>query len=64
MGALRLLDCAYNHMYTGVVAFEWDPNKALANTRKQGVQFSEALGAFGDDHAITINNDEEHVRLQ
>jgi len=49
--------CIY-HMYTGVVAFEWDPNKAAANVRKHGVQFSEAAGVFSDDYAITIHNDE------
>jgi uncharacterized DUF497 family protein len=36
-------------MYTGVVSFEWDPNKAAANVRKHGVQFSEVLGVFSDD---------------
>ena len=45
-------------MYTGVVSFEWDPNKAAANVRKHGVQFSEAVGVFGDDYAITIHDDE------
>jgi uncharacterized protein len=45
-------------MYTGVVAFEWDPNKALANNRKHGVQFSEAASVLGDDYAITIIDDE------
>jgi uncharacterized protein len=45
-------------MYTGVVSFEWDPNKAAANVRKHGVQFSEALGVFSDDYAITINDEE------
>jgi uncharacterized DUF497 family protein len=45
-------------MYTGVVSFEWDPNKAVANVRKHGVQFSEAVGVFGDDYAITIRDDE------
>jgi uncharacterized DUF497 family protein len=45
-------------MYTGVVSFEWDPNKAVANVRKHGVQFSEAVGVFNDDYAITITDDE------
>ena len=45
-------------MYTGVVSFEWDPNKATANVGKHGVQFSEAVGVFGDDYAITIRDDE------
>ncbi len=47
-------------MYTRVVAFEWDPNKAAANVRKHGVQFSEALGVFGDDCAITIKDEESN----
>ena len=45
-------------MYTGIVSFEWDPNKAAANVRKHGVQFSEVVGVFSDDYAITINDDE------
>jgi uncharacterized DUF497 family protein len=45
-------------MYTGVVSFEWDPDKAATNVRKHGVQFSEAVGVFGDDYAITIHDDE------
>ncbi|MEX2262491.1 MAG: BrnT family toxin [Bryobacteraceae bacterium] len=40
------------------MSFEWDPNKAAANVRKHAVQFSEALGVFSDDYAITINDDE------
>ena len=45
-------------MYTGVVSFEWDPNKAAANVRKHGVQFSEAASVFSDDYAFTIPDDE------
>ena len=45
-------------MYTGVVSFEWDPNKAASNFRKHGVRFSEALKVFNDDYAITISDDE------
>lgn len=45
-------------MYSGIVSFEWDPNKAAANVRKHGVQFSEALGVFSDDNAITVNDGE------
>jgi uncharacterized DUF497 family protein len=45
-------------MYTGGVPFEWDPNKAAANVRRHGVQFSEAVGVFSDDYAITITDDE------
>ena len=45
-------------MYTKIVSFEWDPDKAAANVRKHGVQFSEAVGVFSDDYAITMNDDE------
>ena len=51
-------------MYTGVVSFEWDPDKAATNVRKHGVQFSEALGVFSDDYAITINDDESDPHEQ
>ena len=44
-------------MYTRVVSFEWDPNKAAANVRKHGVQFSEALTVFSDEYAITVKDD-------
>ncbi|MGD0773138.1 MAG: BrnT family toxin [Candidatus Solibacter sp.] len=45
-------------MYNKTVFFEWDPIEAAANARKHGVQFSEALGVFSDDYAITIKDDE------
>ena len=48
----------YADMYNELVLFQWDPIKAAANFRKHGVQFSEALGVFSDDHAITIKDDE------
>jgi len=37
-----------------------DPNKAAANVRKRGVQFSEAPSVFSDDYAITINDNESY----
>ncbi|MBK5291610.1 MAG: BrnT family toxin [Acidobacteriia bacterium] len=40
------------------------PNQAAANVRKHGVQFSEALGVFGDDYAITITDDESETDEQ
>jgi uncharacterized DUF497 family protein len=46
------------------VSFEWDPNKATANVRKHGVQFSEAVGVFSDDYAITITDDESDPDAQ
>lgn len=33
--------------------FEWDPDKAQANRRKHGVDFADAVGAFGDPFALT-----------
>ena len=39
------------------MSFEWDPNKAATNVRKHGVRFSEALGVFSDEYAITIKDD-------
>lgn len=41
------------------MAFEWDPNKALANVRKHGVQFTESCGVFDDEFAITVREDDE-----
>ena len=36
------------------LTFEWDPQKADANSRKHGVSFEEAMSAFGDTLSITI----------
>lgn len=33
--------------------FEWDDDKAEANTRKHGVTFSEAMTVFGDPVSVT-----------
>ena len=51
-------------MYSQTVSFEWDPIKAVANVRKHGVQFSEAVGVFSDDYAITIKDDESDPHEQ
>ena len=34
--------------------FEWDPPKAMANLRKHGVSFDEAMTVFADEESITI----------
>ena len=34
--------------------FEWDSGKAAANSKKHGVEFSEALTVFGDPLELTI----------
>jgi uncharacterized protein len=36
------------------VKFEWDAQKAMANLRKHGVSFDEAMTVFADDESITI----------
>jgi uncharacterized protein len=40
------------------MAFEWDLRKAESNFRKHGVRFSESLGVFEDEYAITIVDEE------
>ena len=44
--------------------FEWDPEKAAANTSKHGVEFAEAMTVFGDPLEVTIadpdHSDDEH----
>lgn len=37
--------------------YQWDKAKAAANRRKHGVRFPDAVGVFGDDRAITIEDD-------
>ena len=39
--------------------FEWDPSKAVANLRKHGVSFEEAMTAFKDELSATAR-DLEH----
>jgi hypothetical protein len=34
--------------------FEWDPEKAVANAKKHGVEFGEAMTVFGDPLEVTI----------
>jgi len=36
--------------------FEWDPDKAAANVKKHGVEFSEAMTVFGDPLERTITD--------
>lgn len=48
-----------------LVAYEWDPAKSMANYRKHGVDFADAVGVFEDDRAITIEDtttDEERFK--
>jgi uncharacterized DUF497 family protein len=36
--------------------FQWDPAKALTNLRKHGVDFADAVGAFEDPLALTLDD--------
>ena len=36
------------------IQFDWDPEKAVANIAKHGVNFEDAMLVFGDPLAITI----------
>ncbi len=38
--------------------FEWDPRKAAANLRKQGVDFADAATVLYDDLAVTVPDDD------
>ena len=44
--------CTYNIS----MAYEWDPNKAIANIEKHGIDFADAVTVFDDGHAITIDD--------
>lgn len=35
---------------------EWDPEKALSNLRKHGIDFAEAVSALEDNLAVTISD--------
>ncbi len=39
--------------------WEWDPDKAIDNRRKHGVDFADAVLALEDERAMTVE-DEEH----
>jgi uncharacterized DUF497 family protein len=39
--------------------YEWHPNKARSNYKKHGVRFSDAVGVFEDEKAITIPDEHE-----
>jgi uncharacterized DUF497 family protein len=55
-------------MHTMVrMEYEWDPKKAIANFRKHGIRFAEAVIVFQDERAITIEDhdadEERFIRL-
>jgi uncharacterized DUF497 family protein len=41
--------------------FKWDPEKAAANAKKHGVEFSEAMTVFGDPLELTIADPDHSV---
>ena len=36
------------------MSYEWDPEKAIANAKKNGVRFSDAVIALEDETALTV----------
>ena len=38
----------------GLLQFDWDPAKAVANEVKHGVTFTEEATAFGDPLSLTV----------
>ncbi|MBL8091641.1 MAG: BrnT family toxin [Anaerolineales bacterium] len=41
------------------MSYEWDPNKEKSNFKKHGVKFSDVVGVFEDENAITIDDDND-----
>lgn len=41
--------------------FEWDPEKATRNRRKQGVSFHEAATVFADPLAVTYHDPDHSI---
>ncbi len=37
--------------------YQWNPDKAIANFRKHGIDFADAVAVFDDDLAVTIADD-------
>ncbi len=38
------------------MSYQWDPDRAVANLRKHGVDFADAVSVFSDDFSITIED--------
>jgi uncharacterized DUF497 family protein len=36
--------------------YQWDPDKALTNRQKHGIEFADAIGVFEDQQALTIED--------
>ncbi|MGK7879037.1 MAG: BrnT family toxin [Crocosphaera sp.] len=39
------------------MTYQWNPDKAIANLRKHGIDFADAVSVFSDDLAITIEDE-------
>lgn len=44
--------CTYNIS----ISYEWDLNKAITNIEKHGIDFADAVTAFDDLNAVTIDD--------
>lgn len=42
--------------------YEWDPEKARENYHKHKINFADAVSAFSDDYALTIEDEFEEER--
>jgi hypothetical protein len=38
------------------MSYEWDPNKAITNIEKHGIDFADAVTVFNDLNAVTIDD--------
>jgi len=46
------------------MGYEWDPNKAITNIEKHGIDFADAVTVFNDRNAVTIDDpDDEEQRF-
>ncbi|MGK7885542.1 MAG: BrnT family toxin [Crocosphaera sp.] len=39
------------------MTYQWNPDKAIANLRKHGIDFADAVSVFSDDLAITMEDE-------
>ena len=39
------------------MAYQWDSDKAIANLRKHGIDFADAVAILSDDIAITVQDE-------
>lgn len=54
------LDLCTIRAYTKQIKVDWDPDKAAANKRKHGIDFTDAVIALEDEHALTIEDCEHN----